>query len=119
MVFLHLQFNPGAIIVFSRSDYERSRDSADPTHDGFSKYSPKWSLPARVLSSKSNQVKCVEIGTGRQRDVPLRMCKLLPPEVPVSLQRINAEHLKQSLPRRLAFADLPFDTSGLVSPKSV
>jgi len=74
--------------------------SGTDSSDGLNKYQPRWSLPARVLGTKDGQLKCVEIGTNRVRDALTAQCKLLPPDVHPTLQKINLEHIQQNLPRK-------------------
>jgi len=99
----------GDTILFYRSTYERTRDTADPRASGITKYDPTWSLPSRVNKIKDKQVNCTEIGTGYSRDVPISQCRLLPKDIPPSLEKINAEFLRTGLPRRLPAIQSPFD----------
>jgi hypothetical protein len=101
-------FKVGDAIIFYRSDYERGRDTADPTSKGITKYDPAWSLPSRVTQVKDGRLQCVEMGTARTRQVPFAHCKLLPSTYPESLRRVNAEHVTQNMPRRLPNDKLPF-----------
>jgi len=95
-------FKPGDVILYYRGSYERAIGDSGfgGVIDGLHKYQPKWSLPARVIGNKGNQLRCVEIGTNRVRDAPMAQCKLVPPMVPPTLQKINLEHIEQNLTKK-------------------
>lgn len=100
------KFKLGDWVVFFRSQYEKSVS----TPEGASlKYSPLWSLPAKVIDVRPGVLLVQEWGTyGRPRQVPMAHVRLLTGPVPLSLQTLNMQLLEVDHPRvvRPKFVDL-------------
>ena len=88
----------GSWVVFWLSEYERrTQDLETP---GAHKYSPKWSLPAKVKEVRDKVCTVEPWGTpDKERQVPLAQVRLLEGAVPASLQRINMGMLDRTPPR--------------------
>jgi len=80
----------GDWIVYWLSNYEKLRDLSN---NELLKYSPNWSLPAKVLELRSSTVTVQNWGTKRLRQVPLTFVRVLQGTVPVSLREINMKEL--------------------------
>ena len=88
----------GDVIVYFMSDYERAR--CRPAASMSDAYTPKWSLPCRVISVKSGAVECEHVGCpGSRRQVPLSKVKLLKGDIPESLVQLNLTLIERETPR--------------------
>ena len=65
------------------------------------KYGKLWSLPAKVLQVRDQQLTVATWCDLIKVDVPLAKVRLLQGEVPLSLREINMQHLKISQPPKM------------------
>eukprot|EP00923_Selenidium_pygospionis_P053269 GHVN01092275.1.p1 GENE.GHVN01092275.1~~GHVN01092275.1.p1 ORF type:complete len:339 (+),score=12.81 GHVN01092275.1:69-1085(+) len=87
----------GDFVIYLRSDYERTR--MDEGAQSF-RYSPKWSLPAKVTQVGTGVLRLLEYGTAQERKVPISQVKVLPVDLPLTIRKINWEHIQHCFPRR-------------------
>ena len=88
----------GDIVVYILSDYEKKQHR--PPASTSEAYTPKWSLPSRVVEVNSRTVVCQPFGCPNQRrQVPRSQVKVLRGEVPQSLVRLNLTQIERLNPR--------------------
>jgi RNase H-like domain found in reverse transcriptase/Reverse transcriptase (RNA-dependent DNA polymerase)/Integrase zinc binding domain/Integrase core domain len=88
----------GTWVVFPLGEHE-SKFVSHP-HVTNDKYSPKWSLPAKVLQVKEAALTVATLGCPeRTRDVPRAACRKLKYDVPASLVNLALETLNYEAPR--------------------
>ena len=86
----------GDFCVFERP--EPDQRMFNPGKSSAHAYGLRWSLPARIMEVKDTQVTVKEYATNVVRKVPLNKILLLPQDAPPSLQKINWEHIKITMP---------------------
>lgn len=91
----------GDWVVFVYSDYEQSKKSrgTDALTAG-NKYSPSWSLPAKVVRISDKVCHVTELGRDIEpRQVPMTQITKLEGPVPPTLARLNIAHIQKDNPR--------------------
>lgn len=80
-------------VVYLLPDYKENIKQ-----DLISKFSHRWSLPAKIIAIKNNQITVENWGNKRQVEIPISRIKHLQGNVPFSLQKINLKelHIKTS-----------------------
>ena len=88
----------GDIVVYILSEYERKHDR--PSASTSDAYTPRWSLPSRVVEVNPQTIVCQPFGCPNQRrQVPRSQVKVLRGEVPQSLVRLNLTQIERLNPR--------------------
>jgi len=88
----------GDVVVYILSEYERKHDR--PPASTSDAYTPKWSLPRRVVEVSPRTIVCQPFGCPNQRrQVPKSQVKVLRGEVPQSLVRLNLTQIERLNPR--------------------
>ena len=88
----------GNVVVYIFSEYERKYDR--PPASTSDSYTPKWSLPSRVVEVNSRTIICQPFGCpNHHRQMPRSQIKVLRGEVPQSLVRLNLTQIERLNPR--------------------
>ena len=92
------EFEVGKWVVYPLGEHERQY-ATHPVSSNL-KYSPQWSLPAKITQLKNNALTVAVLGCPmRTRDVAKQACRLLKYDIPQSLVKLALETIDYEAPR--------------------
>ena len=86
----------GDWIRYKLGDYEKNSHFGSAHVTDTVKFQPRWSFPCKVMNVRGSQVTVQMLGAPYEptRKVPMKLIRIMPTEIPVSLAKVNIDNMK-------------------------